>query len=291
MRRRAALGTIVALAAAACAPVAAEARFSVSPTVVHVDGKPGTAASGTFDVRVAGEEDREFTVEVQDVVQRPDGSTSFEPPSDSPFSASSWVSVSPEKFSGDPNRTQPVRYTVRVPRKATPGDHVTSLTVTRLPEESDALAQPVQAISVRLTVNVFGRARPRAEITSFDAPGVSGGSPVEVSAVVENTGNVTLDFDGKQSGSLSILQGDEAKATEDFTGQLFPGQSRSFELAWDDPPLIGQLRALASVDTGRGEPVTRTDSFWQFPWRQLGALVLVTLAATILVAGRRTGRF
>jgi hypothetical protein len=179
---------------------------------------------------------------------------------------------------------------VQVPEKAAPGDHITSLTVTRLPEESDALAESVQAVSVRLTVNVFGKARPRAEVTSFDAPGFSGGSPVEVNATVENTGNVTLEFDGKRSGEIAIVQGDDKKVTEELTGELFPGQSRDFELAWNDPPLFGRFQAEMTLDAG-GEPITESKSILQVPWRQLGALVLVVLAVTVLVAGRRRGRF
>jgi hypothetical protein len=290
MGGRALAAVLLALAAGAVAAPSAEARFSVSPTVIHLDRQGGEAASGTFDVELGGEARQRFTVEVQDIVQEPDGSTGFAPPSDSPFSASNWLTVSPRRFAGGPNRTQPVRYSVRVPKKAPPGDHLTSLTVKRLPEPSDTLAQPAQAISVRMTVNVFGKARPSARIASFEAPGVSGGSPVEVSAVVENTGNVTLDFDGKQSGSISILQGDETKASEKLAGELYPGQSQELALAWDDPPLFGRLQARASVDAG-GEPASESKSFFQVPWRQIGALVLVTLAATILVAGRRRGRF
>ena len=271
-------------------PDLSEARFNVSPTVIHVDSKKGGAVSGSFDVELSGEGRREFAVEVQDVIQQPDGSTTFAKPTDSPFSASSWVTVTPGEFGGDPNRTQPVRFTVRVPEKAAPGDHVTSLTVKRLPKDSDALAETVQAVSVRLTVHVYGKAKPAAELTSFEAPGLSGGSPVEVSAVVENTGNVTLDFEDRESGSLAIFQGAERKANEKFAGELFPGQSREFELSWDDPPLIGSLRAEVTVDAGR-DPITRSDGFLQIPWRQIGALVLVTLAAVILVMGRRSGRF
>ena len=161
----------IATGALALAPDPGLARFSVSPTVIHVDRQKGEAASGTFDVKLRGEKGREFEVEVQDLIQQPDGSTTFAAPTDSPFSASSWVSVTPRRFAGEPNRTQPVQFTVRVPAKATPGDHVTSLTVKRLPDDSSAVAETIQAISVRLNVNVFGKAQPAAEITSFDVPG------------------------------------------------------------------------------------------------------------------------
>lgn len=280
---------LVALAFTAAAAGTADARFSVSPTVVQVDRQRGEAASGTFDVELAGEAGRRFGAEVQDIIHEPGGATAFAPPSASPFSASSWVSVSPRRFSGAPKRTQPVRYSIRVPSNAAPGDYVTSLTVKRLPRADDALAQPTQAISVRLTVHVFGKARRSARITSFDAPSVSGESPVDVRAVVQNTGNVTLDLDRGASGAIEILSGDETQVSEPLAGELYPGQSREFALSWADPPLVGRLQARVTVDAG-GEPVFESKSFFQIPWRQIGALVLVTLAATLLVAGRRAGR-
>jgi hypothetical protein len=277
------------LAFAAAVPPVAEARFIVSPTEIDVERKPGGTASGTFDVVLANERG-EFEIQIEDAVQQPDGSFSFEPPSESPFSASSWVSVTPSKFSGRPDRTQPIQFTVRVPPKAEPGDHITSLTVTQVPAESGEVAQAIQAVSVRLTVRVFGKARRSARITSLEVPSISGGAPLDVSAVVENTGNVALDFDKENAASIAIIQGESRKASTEFTGDLYPDQSREFELSWNDPPFIAQLRAIASVDIGR-DAVTESKSVLQFPWRQLGALVLVALAAAVLVAGRRRGHF
>jgi hypothetical protein len=83
------------------------ASFKVFPTLIDVKRPAGRAVSGTFNVDLKGERGRRFAVSVQDVVQQPNGTYAYENPSRSPFSASTWTTVSPTAFSGSPDRTQP----------------------------------------------------------------------------------------------------------------------------------------------------------------------------------------
>jgi hypothetical protein len=281
--------TLFTIAAIAVVASPADARFTVTPTTIDIERQRGRTASGTFEVKLA-KEPNDFEVEVKDVVQQADGSTAFVEPTDSPFSASSWITVTPRRFPGEPRRTQPVEYTVRVPPKAEPGEHFTAITVTTVPRQTGATAATAQAIAVRMTVRVFGKRRPGGEIVSLDAPSVSGGNPVRASAVVRNTGNVALDFDGENTGSIEILDGEDARASLDFEGQLLPEQERTFELAWDDAPLFGQFRAVAELHVGK-DVLSESKSMFQVPWRQIGAFLLVALAAMVLTLGRRSGRF
>jgi hypothetical protein len=276
------LGTLV--------PPPASAVFTVSPTVLEAQRRGGQAVLGAIDVELKGERGRRFRVVVQEIVQLPDGTQAYRPPSGSPFSASSWVSAVPARFSGAPDRTQPVQYRVGVPADAEPGDHLASLTVQRLPRNAAATAAPVEAISVRLTIRVPGRARPAAKIVALDAPSVADGAPVAIAASVRNTGNVTLDFDRAHVGRLAIVDGGKPAAQLVFAGQLFPGQLRSFELSWDDPPLFGDFDAVAGVDAG-ARPARATAAFWVIPWRELAALALVVLAVLIVALGWRRRRW
>lgn len=123
-----AIAALVA-AAGAGAPVA-RADFAVFPSVLDVKRGPREASVGAVNVRLTGERGRRFVVEAQDLVQQADGSFTTAPVSASPFSASQWVQVTPQRFSGAPNRTQPIEYRVLVPERAEPGDHVASLTGT-----------------------------------------------------------------------------------------------------------------------------------------------------------------
>lgn len=285
MRRLPAFG-LVALAALLMLPSAsADARFTVSPTLIEIERAPGRSATGSIEVELRNQPGR-FEVLVQDAIQQPDGTFAFREATGSAFSASSWVTAEPRRFSGRPNRTQPVDFDVRVPRGAEPGDHVTALLIRTTPEE-DEVAVAAEAVAVRLTISVEGRGRPSAEIVSLDSPSVAGDSPVAITAAIRNTGNVRLDFseEGNAEGGLSVLAGDEVRARADAPAPVYPGQTGVLELAWDDPPLLGQFRAVATVDVGE-EQISSSDTFFVFPWRQVGALLLLTLAVVVLLAGR-----
>jgi hypothetical protein len=271
------------------APAAARAEFSAGPSVRDLPLRPGESAVDTFRVRVKGERAHRFVVALEDVSQQPDGGLSYRPPSGSRFSASSWIATQPRSFAGAPNRVQPVEYRVQVPRDAEPGDHVSSLTVKRLPAHPGEGVTTIQAISVRLTVRVAGARREAVAIQSLNAPGLAGRGPITISTRVRNTGNVRLDFDRSSKGSLAILDGGDESRSQLFRGLLFPGETRYFELAWDDPPRLGHLKALASVTT-RERGVSRSEGFWVVPWRQACALLLVALAAVVLQRGHRRRR-
>lgn len=271
----------------------AAAKFSVYPTIVEVHRPAGTTILGRIDVKVRGERRARFRVLVQDIGQSADGAYTYAPATRSPHSASAWVSVAPRAFAGAPDRVQPVEFQVAVPADAEPGDHLTSITVERLaPSATGATARSIEAVSARLTVLVDGPLHPRAAITALTVPGLVDGGPVGVETTVRNTGNVTLDFDGANRGGVRIRDGDGTKATlPPFAGKLFPGETRRFVSEWEDPPLYGSFDAEAGVRTGKGQVTARTAGFTVLPWRELGALMLVLIAAVLLYLGRRRRRY
>jgi hypothetical protein len=288
---RLALFTLAALAMISGVAQPATASFRVSPTTVDLRRDPGGAALGTVNVRLRGERGRRYRVVVQEIRQKPDGTQVYGPATGSRYSASSWVAVSPTRFSGAPDRTQPVQYRVLVPPDAEPGDHLASLTVERLASPSGVTAAATMAISVRLTIRVAGAVRPAARIDDFDVPGVTGGdSPVAILTTVRNVGNVTLDFEGPNRGAVRILDGSEREATLPFPGRLFPGQVRVFDSHWEDPPLFGDFDAEASIRMG-ARAVSQRDGFWVIPWRQIVALTLIVLAVLVLALGWRRRRW
>lgn len=275
----------------ALSPTPARADFQVSPTLIEERRPAGSAALGHFDVDLDDESGRRFRVVVQDLRQLPTGGLAYSPPSGSPFSASSWITVTPARFGGAPDRTQPVQYVVQVPAGAEPGDHLASLTVQRLPAGEGATAAAIEAISVRVTVRVPGRARPGARIEAFDVPRIAGGAPLTLGAVVRNTGNVTLEFNGGDEGRLEIRDGGGRRAAGSFEGDLFPGETRVFSFSWQDPPLFGSFDAVAAIGAGDQVVAHESAGFWVIPWRQIGALVLIALAILVAVSGWRRRRW
>jgi hypothetical protein len=289
VRRLAAL-TVAALGIFPALSQTAAATFKVSPTAVDLERGAGGAALGTIGVRLGHEGGYRFRTVVQEITQRPDGTQAYSPASDSRFSASSWVSVTPATFLGAPDRTQPIQYRVSVPADAEPGDHLASLTVQRLAKATKATASSIEAVSVRLTIRVRGAVRPEARIVGLEVPSIADGGPISVAATVRNTGNVTLDFEHANPGQVKILDGSDREATLPFEGSLFPGQTRVFDSRWEDPPLFGSFDAEAAVKTGSRE-AQRKEGFWVIPWRQIGALVLIVAAVVLIALGWRRRRW
>ena len=53
---------------------------------------------------------------------------------------------------------------------------------------------------------------------------------------------------------------------------------------------FGDFEAVASVDAG-AHPAHESKGFWVVPWREIGALVLVVLAALTIALGVRRRRW
>jgi hypothetical protein len=254
--------------------------------VIDVRRAPGQVAVSTFSVRLEGERGRRFALAIEDVAQDRNGAFTFRAPGRSRFSASSWVQLSPRAFTGGADLEQLVEFRARVPHAAEPGDHVTSITVKRLATAGAGSAAIVQAVAVRLTVRVAGAARPAVQLRDLSVPAVAGGGQVNAKVTVRNAGNVRLNFDGANRGALAALSGDETKARQAFSGVLYPGEARDFQLAWQDPPAMGRFTVQAAIRVADRRTATNR-AVWIVPWRQALALALIALAAVVLLRGRR----
>jgi hypothetical protein len=279
-------GVIAGLAGGLASP--AYARFTVSPSSLDLHSSSGVSL-GSIDVSMVGEQAQFFRVDVQDLEQTPSGGFVVKTSSSAPFSAASWITTSPTKFSGAANRTQPVEYAIRVPRSAEPGDHVAAVTIERLPQPGRGQVAAIEAIAVRITIRVPGTIHQAVQISQLAVPTLAGGGAVTIATSVRNTGNVRLDFNGTNRGGLTVLDGSRTAASLPFVGLLYPDQVRSFRLAWQDPPTFGHPEARVTVRLASATQA-RTARFWVLPWRQAAALLLVALAGVVVFVQRERRR-
>jgi len=278
----------VSVAATLALPSPAAADFSVGPTVERLSLVPGHAASGLTRVKLDRAGGSRFVVQTEGVAQRPDGGFSYAPAGDSAFSASNWIEVRPRHFSATPDRIQPIEFTVTPPPGAEPGDHLAAITIKRIPGRANGTIAEIQAVAVRLELRVAGKLRESVKLDSLEVPSIAGAAPVGVRAMLRNDGNVRLDFDHRNKGSLAVRDG-HSRVRKRLNGVLYPGQERYVALGWENPPLLGHPTATVSVLTRRGR-AARSASFWLIPWRQAAALALVGSAAIAVLVGSRRRR-
>ncbi|MGY1500986.1 WxL protein peptidoglycan domain-containing protein [Streptomyces sp. QTS52] len=204
-----------------------------------------------------------------------------------------WARPAKSRVTVPPHRSVTVPFTLRVPERAEPGDHVGALVA--LDERIDAgdgsLALGVQrAVGARIYLRVNGPAvsaiaveRVRISHHQPLVPGI-GDSTATISYTLHNTGNVTLDprVEVRAQGLFgrTLLARDLTR----IPSELLPGQRVRLTEPWQDAPQLdwGDVTLTASAkDTRESASV----SFFALPW--LMAVVVVVFGAVGSVLGVR----
>jgi hypothetical protein len=194
-----------------------------------------------------------------------------------------------------------VPFVVKVPDKATPGDHVGGIVASLRSVGTDSKSQNVilvQRIGTRVFILVAGKLAPRIALTDVHTSyggtlNPAGRGRVRVSYLVSNTGNVDLSVD--QAVSASGLLGSKQHADLAGIALLIPGGSvhESVVLSGVWPELtihstiVARPFAIPGSTVSGLAPVTAGSSTWAIPWLALAVLALVLLAAVVLVLRSR----
>jgi len=191
--------------------------IEISPLTMELSIGPGRTYTGTINLTNDGKNPEHIRVFCQDWALKPDGVVVFAAAGRLPGSASGWVQVTPTEFDVAPGKTQPVRYTVRVPEDASGESRTVILFEAgaqklNLPGAPSALIPRVGTI---LYVQVGQAPAVQAKVTGFEL-GPEGGY-----LTIENQGAGHLRFTGR----YEIRSAD--KPSTQTTGKLV----RSGELA------------------------------------------------------------
>lgn len=259
--------------------------WSISPATRTITANPGDTLRGQFKVLFRNEQRSRYAVSTQSVQQRRDGSLVFDNVRQATQDASGWVTATPDRFTGKARGQQPVIYTIRVPRNATPGDHVASVTVTKLEHRGQATVKIRYALAMRLVVQVAGDIQPGAAFTRLDAPTISTGGDVVIKATVRNTGNTVLDFDRANKAGLDV--GDR---TYPLAGVLLPGSERDVTYVWKDAPIASRATVDAHVTVAKDQDVHKQATVWILPLLQAAGVLLLACALLVLRRRAKPGR-
>jgi hypothetical protein len=248
---------------------------------------------------------RVYTV---DVVPGSNGSYLYQPRAAKRVSTGGWVAVGTPHASGllraRPRSTTVLPVHLRVPRNASPGDHVGAIIVSLTSLVKGKSGQRVdleQRVATRVLVRVLGPLHPRLAIENLHAsykgklnPFASGSAAVTYT--VHNTGNAILG--ATQQVSVHGLFGSTAHAKSlPIVQPLLPGGS--IHVTVHVPGVFPEFLETAKVSVtpqgivGEVNPglhtVTASTHFWAIPWILL-AIILLLIGLAVLAYVRRRRR-
>ncbi len=213
-----------------------------------------------------------------------------------------WIELAKKSVTVAPGSRKIVKFTVRVPEDATPGDHVggivASLPVTSTDADSNQVAID-RRVGSRVYLRVTGDLAPALEIADvravYDGPSnpLAAGSTL-ITYTLTNTGNVRLgarqeltvrplvggpSFTAKPSGIVEVLPGNSFEVTQSVPGVRPLGLMR---VTVDIQPIPRPGDALGVL-----APVAGEDTFWAISSTALLLLVLLLFAGVGWMIRRR----
>ena len=247
-------------------PAPTEFSLTVSPTRLVV-GPADISSTPEILVVNRGHVPVEVNVQKRDFTGGTDGSLVFQ--KHAPYSASSWVTVSPTNFRVAPGAAQAVTANITVPPKPEPGDHQVALVFLVPAGETSANIRINRGVATPMYITVPGPTDDSASITDLGARGfVLGGGSVDLTAKVHNNGTVHRDF--RATTRLTVDAAGTPNAFPDFT--ILRGSTRDIGTTWD-PPLLCVCHPTVSFRNADGSVQTATVRVIVFPLHLLGILV------------------
>lgn len=210
---------------------------------------------------------------------------------DSGASLAEWITFEKTSLVLPPNSSASIRFTVKVPKDASPGSHFAGVFFAYRPEVERQNATGVgYDIGSIVNLQIAGEVDIRALIREFSTSKVVYGEPkVQFTTRVENLGNVFV----RPRGIIEIegmfgKRYDPLPVNENGAG-ILPKNTRTFETNWNpDGFHIGRYRATVSLsygETNAQKTLYSTLDFWVLPVGTLLPVfgVLLALAVTFYV--------
>ncbi|MFF0199610.1 WxL protein peptidoglycan domain-containing protein [Streptomyces sp. NPDC005017] len=315
------LAVLPAAGAAAAAPDAVpgdagragEGRvtFGVQPSAARKpDARPNFSYGATPGARVLdhiavvnyGRKPLTLRVYAQDAFTTADGGFDLFAARHRPDDVGSWIRLRENRVKIPARGRAIVPFTMTVPAKATPGDHVGGIVASLSAGTKDAKGNDValdQRVGARVYLRVAGELSPRLSVENLRTEYHGDANPfgtgdATVTYTVRNTGNVRLA--ARQKVEVRDGLGGAAKAGKvPALPELLPGDSVTFRTT-----ATGVLPAFRDRTTVTVDPlpvkgdikhrvlprVTRTEAFTAVPWAFLGLLLALALLTAALLLRR-----
>jgi hypothetical protein len=298
---------------------AARARvtFGVEPAAVgsaqtRPDFAFGATAGALLRDRVAvlnySEQPLTLQMYATDALNTPTGGFGLLPVGTRPVGVGSWISMParyatvhvPAQTSRHPGEVL-VPFTLRVPPKTTPGDHVGGIVASLRTVGHNSTGQDVilnQRVASRVFVRVAGTLAPQVAITNLSADyhgslNPFGRGSAVVTYRVKNDGNVEYGF--RSTVTVSGPFGAKHTVAANPVPLLLPGDSVAERVrvtgVWPQVLDRATVRVQPVAAPGDTDPrlpaVSASTRFWALPWTFLLLIVLVLLVGILTAVVRR----
>ena len=198
---------------------------------------------------------------------------------------SKWIKIEEPTGKIKPNESKEIKFTIKVPENAPGGGQYAALTVSSDPAESDAEGVTVQNVFEMASViygTVAGETIHKGEIKENNVPGFVVNTPVKLTALISNEGNVHEDA----SFTISVTDfftGHVILPTEENDGHyseiIMPETERLVEREISNLPALGVVKVNQTIQYNGEMSVVEKDLIICPIWFMV--LIMATLGAII----------
>lgn len=261
--------------------------FVVGPGRSEITAKPGETVYVEISVTNRISSDREFFLEVEDIVGAQDGSSmiALGAGEKSPRGLVDFITF-PETFLDlDLGERARIPVAINVPDNASPGGYFGAVLVSTVRKASGgegfAPRSPIIArVASLIFLTVEGEVVKSGEVISLDTVNDSQNwglwyekGPIDFGILYENTGTIHLNPYGEIS--ITNILGEEVGFLQLEPWFVLPDALRLREFSWDREFLFGPYQVEARINRGYNDEVDIiTTSFWVLPWRLVGSVFL-----------------
>ncbi len=292
--------------------------LTISPPLKEFTADPGTEFSDIIKLINDEGEEKTFFATIEGFRARSEkGEPEFFQTTDETQLAT-WINLEENSVTLKPREKKEIKYTVKVPEKASTGGHYAAIFWSSQIPEATGIAGigVVTKVGSLLLVRVSGEIKEEMQVIEFSTPQkFYHRLPVKFDIVFGNTGNVHL----KPSGDIKIQPivlgiGKGEVTINEGGGNVLPNSIRQFESTWQKAIIeksraenmvakffeelqnewknfaLGYFRANLFTLFGRESPqvVQKSIYFLVFPWRViLIALIIALIIIGILIKGIR----
>ena len=264
--------------------------IALSPPVFELTGNPGDTLNNTIRVDNLTDADLGIELDKKNFTAKGDEGAVWLSDEENSFSLATWIEESKDVAPITAKTSRLIGFRINIPQNAEPGGYYGAIIFrTKAPQGMKATGATLsQEVAALVLLRVAGSVNETASISTFTSTKkLFEYGPVGFEAQVKNDSTVHI----KPTGGITITNffGQKVATVEITQKNILPSATRNLYGTWDQPWAIGKFTATISMVYGdNNQMLTSSTSFFMFPYRAAGAILLVlSLFGAVIYKGRR----